>query len=245
MLGLIDEICRRHSIEYWLDGGTLLGAARHKGFIPWDDDLDIGMESAGLKKFMELAPCELPEDIFLQTKKTDPSYPYDFVKLREANSLFIEFSDDFERPYRKGIYVDIFEFIPYPPLSRRVVKFFTKRLNKAIGVFSYKRYFGLRTLANWLWFGVQYCLLRPVWGLLMLFGGRKYMSNILSQNGYGIMHRRNAVFPLGEIEFEGRMFPAPADTDAYLKDLYKDYMKLPPPDKRKPHAVFIEPELKA
>ena len=68
----IDKICKRHNIEYWLDGGSLLGAIRHGGFIPWDDDIDIAMSLEDEKRFEQIAPKELPEWLFLQTPATDP-----------------------------------------------------------------------------------------------------------------------------------------------------------------------------
>jgi lipopolysaccharide cholinephosphotransferase len=69
------------------------------------------------------------------------------------------------------------------------------------------------------------------------------LSNILINNGYGIMHRQDSVFPLGTITFEGKQFMAPANPDAYLKDLYRNYMEIPPVEKRKIHSIFILPEL--
>ena len=63
----VDRICRKHKLSYWLDGGTLLGAMRHGGFIPWDDDIDIGMTLEDMQAFMKVAPSELPDTLFLQT----------------------------------------------------------------------------------------------------------------------------------------------------------------------------------
>ncbi|MEO3238618.1 LicD family protein, partial [Parabacteroides distasonis] len=74
MLKIIDYICRKHDLRYWLCSGTLLGAVRHQGFIPWDDDLDICMLREDYNRFIQIAPLEFPTDIFLQTQETDPSY---------------------------------------------------------------------------------------------------------------------------------------------------------------------------
>ena len=69
----IDRICQKHKIGYWLDGGTLLGAVRHGGFIPWDDDIDIAMREEDMQRFIEVAPGELREGLLLQTPQTEPS----------------------------------------------------------------------------------------------------------------------------------------------------------------------------
>ena len=66
----VDRICRKHEIPYWLDGGSLLGAVRHGGFIPWDDDIDLGMRLEDLKRFIQVAPAELGENLFLQTPES-------------------------------------------------------------------------------------------------------------------------------------------------------------------------------
>ena len=91
MLKIIDYICRKHDLRYWLCSGTLLGAVRHQGFIPWDDDLDICMLREDYNRFIQIAPLEFPTDIFLQTQETDPSYDYLPLpcKVRDKNSLII------------------------------------------------------------------------------------------------------------------------------------------------------------
>ena len=109
----IDRICQKHGILYWLDGGTLLGAKRHGGFIPWDDDIDIAMGRDDLKRFETVAPAELPASLFLQTPKSDPNNG-PIIKVRDLNSLYLEHGDDFESGYVKGIYVDIFPFDKIP-----------------------------------------------------------------------------------------------------------------------------------
>lgn len=244
ILECFDRICKAYGLQYWLDGGTLLGAVRHGGFIPWDDDIDVGMPAADLKKFLEIAPRELPDEIFLQTRKTDPSYRFDMPKLRDKNSFFVEFADDFTLPYKKGVFIDIFAFIPAPSLPRKMVKFFTKGISVSWSILRKKYYLTFRMLAEAVYFGMKYCLLQIGWSLLsVVFYRGKYMSNLLHNNGYGIMHRRDSIFPLSEILYEGRSFSCPANPDAYLKDLYGNYMKFPPKEKRVAHAVYIDSKL--
>ena len=91
MLKIVDHLCAKHNISYFLNGGTLLGAIRHKGFIPWDDDLDIGMTRANYEKFVKLAVPELPYDIFFQSDETDKHFPACHIieaKLRDKYSSY-------------------------------------------------------------------------------------------------------------------------------------------------------------
>lgn len=122
----VDRICRKHKLSYWLDGGTLLGAMRHGGFIPWDDDIDIGMTLEDMQAFMKVAPSELPDTLFLQTPESDPTSKEPIVKIRDLNSIYIEAGDTFSVEYQKGLYVDIFPFIDYPhrapPMGKEAVQ---------------------------------------------------------------------------------------------------------------------------
>ena len=146
--------------------------------------------------------------------------------------------------YQKGLFVDIFPFIDYPSVPKPWVKKFTKGISTAYSILHAPHYYSLRSLAEFFWFGAKYGIYRTVWSVLcMLYPKDTYISNVLINNGYGIMHRRDSIFPLGEIEFEGKRFSAPCNPDAYLKDLYRNYMDIPPEDKRKIHAIYLHPEL--
>lgn len=114
----IDALCQRHHIDYWLDGGTILGAVRHGGFIPWDDDIDIAMRLDDLPRFVEVAKQELPEHLYIQTPDTDRNVRLPIFKVRDKNSFLVENADDFTRPYGKGLYVDIFPMMPYLLVQR-------------------------------------------------------------------------------------------------------------------------------
>lgn len=244
ILRAIDAICRRHNVDYWLDGGTILGAVRHGGFIPWDDDIDIAMRRDDLPRFISAAQKELPDDLEMQCPDTDPTVRLPIFKVRDRHSFLVEADDDFSRPYAKGLYVDIFPMIPYPSFSAGFVKKVARGYCRANAILITQHRYSLRSFAEFFYFGAKRAICRALWTV----GGwtkRKdeYFSNTLNNNGYGIMHRSDSIFPVKPITFEGETFLGPANPDAYLRDLYKDYMQLPPEDKRGGHAVFYLPSL--
>ena len=104
MLRDIDKICKKNNISYWIESGTLLGAVRHGGFIPWDDDIDIGMLRSDYNKFLKVSVEELPNDLFLRNFNTDKSMTCQWSKIVHKNSEFIEVSGT------SGLFVDIFPY---------------------------------------------------------------------------------------------------------------------------------------
>ena len=105
LLEVIDVICRKHQIPYWLSSGTLIGAARHKGFIPWDDDLDIEMLRSDYLRLLKVLPQELPDNLALQTNETDPNYIFIYGKLRIRILI-----------WKKQIHMTVFSIIPVSTL---------------------------------------------------------------------------------------------------------------------------------
>ena len=232
----LDRICKKHDIKYWLEAGTLLGAVRHEGFIPWDDDLDVGMLSGDYKKFLKIAEEELPDSIFLQTKTSDSSSFQNYAKLRDTNSLYIEYQTDFSISGHKGVYIDIFEFDYYPDISKKTIRFFYNKIGKTTDILSKKQKLSLKTILQYFVFNIQRVTFKFIWKLMNKKKSKKFIANIIEDNGYCVKQKTNSIFPLKATKFEGQEFPAPNDSDSYLKSLYGNYMELPPIEKRGGHA---------
>lgn len=239
----IDKVCRQLGTPYWIDGGTLLGAVRHGGFIPWDDDIDIAMDARDLKRFVREAQALLPDHLFLQTPRTDPQAKEPIIKVRDLNSLYIERGDNFQDDYVKGIYVDIFPFTGYPDVPKKWIRTLTRSISKSYSILHHVHRYSLRSVAEFCWFGVKLGVCRVAWRVLCMTGKKTRCSDIPILNGRGISFAKQAVWPLGRVTFEGSEFPAPHDPDAYLTDLYGDYMQIPPVERQESHALFILTDL--
>ena len=105
----VDEICKKHNIKYFLAGGSMLGALRHGGFIPWDDDMDIGMLPEDYKKFVKVCPGELTDNYSYQTTDLEPASLYIHDKIRVKNTVFsTRYANQFQM--QNGVYIDIFVY---------------------------------------------------------------------------------------------------------------------------------------
>jgi len=243
LLRYFDALCRRHGLRYWLDAGTLLGAARHGGFIPWDDDVDVMMPSEDYERFLALAPDELPEDIFFQTRLSDSAHDITWAKLRDRGSYMDDPGGPY--PYHQGIPIDIF---PGYVQTRR--QFTLRELVGVLPPFSNppqrtSRRYSMKHNAYNMAMGVVQrgfrllMLIRPLRALFLRFVQKGEM-------GYAYDPERpwlqffpiDCVLPLGSIDFEGSAFSCPRDTDRYLSIYYGDWRVPPPEAKRPQHGVL-------
>lgn len=245
ILRIVDCICRKHDINYWLDAGTLLGAVRHGGFIPWDDDIDISMTRKDFERFSKIIATELPEDLFFQTKETDPAYyPYVLPKVRDKKSKFVE--DRREVSYCQGIYIDVFQYDTYP--NHLVLNLLRWRHT----IRAYRNRFPRKSLKRKVYMLALYTVGLPSFVFLRGFEWfmKKFRDVVCNRPGqdlitYGveyadkIPYTQEDIFPLRDISFEGFSFLAPNNVDVYLKKTFGDYMQLPPEDKRIPHAKEV------
>lgn len=107
MVGKLLEVCQKHDIRIWADAGTLLGTIRHKGFIPWDDDIDLIMLRDDYERLLQVAPRELQYPYFFQAAETDPYYPRGHAQVRRSDTTAILPSEIWE-DFNQGVFIDIF-----------------------------------------------------------------------------------------------------------------------------------------
>ena len=145
-MGILDEVhrfCEAHGLRYFLSSGTLIGAVRHKGYIPWDDDIDIYMPREDYEKLMVIGAKGLPDNLHLQTNETDPAYMMPFAKIRLGDTFFPEGGKGYDRLKFQGIFIDVFPYdkLPQDPeIARRRIK--KSRFWYYVAVFSRRDYPG-------------------------------------------------------------------------------------------------------
>ena len=246
MLVEIDRICQKHGIRYGIDGGTLLGAVRHKGFIPWDDDLDIVMVRSEYTKLREACRTDLDATrFFFQDNTTDPHYRWGYGRIRRLDSEFVRCGQEHLK-MKTGIFLDIFprDNVPEAILPRLLHTFrcffWRKVLYSEVGKL---------TATN--------VMQRGIYGILNLIPAARAFkayekmartqnaktSNLVRCYGFTIATKQKQLYAyprqwfeeFAPISFAGRMFPACRDYVGYLTFVYGDYMQMPPPEQRRWH----------
>lgn len=248
MLRSFIEICKKQNLRYFLIGGSCLGTIRHCGFIPWDDDIDIGMPREDYEKFSKIAKDMLPEYLFFQTNETDPEYPQMFGKIRNSNTTYIETSVKHLK-INHGVYIDIF---PLDGISNNKLQHYFDRIVMSFFNISISRCFvpQISTRSNLLKKFIKQLIwiLTPDVKNIIKIRNRysckyPYSSSKSIANHGGAWGTKEimpkAVFGNGRCAvFEDIEIVIPEEYDEYLTRLYGDYMILPPVEKQIGHHYY-------
>ena len=232
----IDRICKKHGIRYWLSSGTLIGAVRHGGFIPWDDDLDIEMMREDYDRLMDILPTELPSTMALQNYRTDYTYFFFYAKVRDRRSLLSE-GNNYDRMWKEqGIYIDIFP-LEYQPISIHKISEKTAGHMYKIWRTCTDDNLGIRKVMRLFHFNRRFVF--PLLRLVCSISGTDVITS-----GMGIPYHNprfaKDIFPLATLKFEGREFPVPHNYDHMLRLMYGDYMQLPTEESIATHCARLE-----
>lgn len=242
-----DRVCKKLNIRYFLFAGTLLGAVRHEGFIPWDDDLDVIMPRDDYERFLSEADAVLEHEKFFLQKEFSENWPMFFSKLRLNNTTCLEAYHPKYPNCHQGIYMDIF------PLDRakkgsfgRKIQFFASKIVIARSLD--RRGYETDSLPKKAM--MLACRALPMKPFLKLAksGGNdsgKLHSFFAAAKSMGRNVYDEKLFAEAiDGSFEGGNYPIPAHYDEILRILYDDYMTLPPPEERvcKQHAILVDTE---
>ena len=254
ILSEVVRVCTENNLQYYLTGGTLLGAIRHKGFIPWDDDIDIAMPRKDYEKFIKCCKSQLDNKYYLHHITTDKNYWLLFAKIRKKNTYVDEFVTRNIKSDYKGISIDIFPLDnaeKQKGILQTCQAMIVKKLRTIILCrsgfdfgFSNRKTFALRLIS----YGTSIFSTRSL--VLFCDNLMKYNKNENSKyyiNIASLYHHvkqtilKSSYYPPVKVEFQKEMFNAPNDYKLFLRRIYgKKYMELPPESKRRaPHFVDV------
>lgn len=233
ILQVVDAICQRHHIQYFLDGGSLIGAVRHEGFIPWDDDLDIAVMRKDMKRLRKILNKELPANLIYQDRTTDFNYPMLIGKVRDRHSYF---EDELSAKLQeKGIYIDLIPMEKVPSLKWKArLDYWYGHCIRGIHNYSEVK----DKLLSYLVFPFAW-LLVSLTRLVNIFSNSCQIAHAYGWRAYNSFDQRD-VFPVKRMKFENIEVSVPKNPDAVLKALFGDYMQIPPKEKRVVHTNKIE-----
>lgn len=230
------RLCEENDIVWWIDAGTLLGAVRHGGFVPWDDDLDVCILWKDLPRIRKILCEKTPAPYAFKDRRWTRGYAHLWPRFVNENCKIVRRDAITGKPVDDELWIDTFTVRPTSPRLKAIIDPLYGRC--------LRRVFGMiddgplkKTLAYLLY---PFSLLLV--GLSILEGRLFHRNSLMYDFGvpfYGIRNPKE-IFPLQQLEFEGHLFPAPADTDHYLRRLYGDWTKLPPEEKRISHEIIFK-----
>lgn len=240
MLDYIDAICREQGISYRLDSGNVLGALRHGGFIPWDDDVDIALAWKDYNRLCRYLRRNPHPDYVLQSPETDHNYICPWNKLRDRRTEYVmDYPEDskdmkaFKKQKFKGLQIDIFPFedCMIPCLQRLAGKM---ACVAAMDIGNNHPRLGRMI------FQINRIVFFPMFRMM----GKLFGKSNRVMHAYGTWfykrYEKRWLLPYTKTSFEDRVYPIPADSDAFCTAVYGDYMALPPENKRKWHAKDVK-----
>ena len=236
----------KEGIPYFIVGGTLLGAVRHKGFIPWDDDIDIALDRENYDKFVSRAHDILPPPYELETPSAQSNYPYLFAKVYDTRTTLVE---GFSQPIKRGIYIDIFP-LDGIPTNRYIQKIQVIRMRRYQKI--YRRLYGgpvrSRSLIGRCIHPLVSPLLRKIFSKKRLISKAQsictskkwekseYIVNYFGSWKFKEIHKKDWYSQKKTLLFNEQEVLVPREYDKVLKALYGgDYAELPPEEKRRSH----------
>lgn len=239
ILKVFHTICEENNLTYFLDSGSLLGAIRHKGFIPWDDDLDVVMPRKDYEKFKKIAIDLLPDEYFLQCKDTVPKFKNNMVRIVDRKSTAIAKGKEIEDyKWHMGLFFDIFPMdqTNHPKRYRFLKKFFYYKYKNEV-----KRFI-IRTIRHIFVFLIRK---KNVFKILKTILSRSKMDNkeyliYGFEVSYLPFYNKKDIYPLKKILFEDIEVYIPNNYDSVLKKCYGDYMKIPPLENRNHHFKYVD-----
>ncbi|MHA1221678.1 MAG: LicD family protein [Candidatus Heimdallarchaeaceae archaeon] len=260
MLLEVNRICKKYDINYQLYGGTLLGAIRHKGYIPWDDDIDICMMRKDYTRFLKVCEKELKPEFFLQTWKTDKYFINQFAKIRRNNTLFVEYLNSELKKMHHGVFIDIFPLDNVKPntligkmqiklalillrlnLTRTKIRCIHRFENRLYRILCLSVHYLLKLIPMCIWNRIQKQILTMFENEETEYVG--HLTTIPSKEFQRYLISREWFNDIIESEFEGHKFPIPRNYDKILTKFYGTYMKYPPIEEQKSRHYIVKIDL--
>jgi len=240
-----DKVCDENNLKYYLAYGSLLGAVRHEGFIPWDDDVDMHMFGKDYLKIIDLLSINQDKKYFFQSLETEKNYYLLWNKIRLNNTIFIEKGWE-DNEIHQGISLDIFPMIDYPDNIKD-----KKKIERIFKITKLMIDNNMKINKNYYSYGINGKILSKLFKLIpqnirnkKIIKNIKFLCNYQSNSEYCFSlirgtskkYSKKAFKEITKLKFEDSKFNAPSDYDLYLREVYGDYMKLPPEEERIGHG---------